>query len=170
MVPKEKGIIAQSVKDVLQSLVDDRLVCAEKIGISNYYWSFPSAAAHARRQKLGKLEGDLEAGRKREAELRALTAKAGQGREETSHRSQLLERWVVLEAEFKEVTAALDDFKENDPALHEARKAELGKQRTSINRWTDNIMTVQSYCSSNFNIEAGQMREAFAIPSDLDFV
>lgn len=30
--PKEKGIVAQSVKDVLQSLVDDGLVDSEKIG------------------------------------------------------------------------------------------------------------------------------------------
>lgn len=44
MLPKEKGIVAQTVKDVLQSLVDDRLVMAEKIGTSNYFWSFPSTA------------------------------------------------------------------------------------------------------------------------------
>lgn len=44
MLPKEKGIVAQTVKDVVQSLVDDRLVMAEKIGTSNYFWSFPSTA------------------------------------------------------------------------------------------------------------------------------
>lgn len=43
-LPKEKGIVAQTVKDVLQSLVDDHLVIAEKIGTSNYFWSFPSTA------------------------------------------------------------------------------------------------------------------------------
>lgn len=43
-LPKEKGIVMQSVKEVLQSLVDDRLVNAEKIGTSNYFWSFPSTA------------------------------------------------------------------------------------------------------------------------------
>jgi transcription initiation factor IIE alpha subunit len=41
---KEKGIVQQSVKEVIQSLVDDRLVNLEKIGTSNYYWSFPSTA------------------------------------------------------------------------------------------------------------------------------
>lgn len=35
-------LVQQSVKDVLQSLVDDGLVTVEKIGTSNYYWSFPS--------------------------------------------------------------------------------------------------------------------------------
>lgn len=44
MLPKEKGIVAQSVKEVVQSLVDDRLVNLEKIGSSNYFWSFPSTA------------------------------------------------------------------------------------------------------------------------------
>jgi hypothetical protein len=59
ILPKTKGIgnaiylntciltlslVAQSVKEVLQSLVDDRLVMGEKIGTSNYFWSFPSTA------------------------------------------------------------------------------------------------------------------------------
>lgn len=35
-----------SVKDVLQSLVDDNLVDSERIGTSNYFWSFPSKAVH----------------------------------------------------------------------------------------------------------------------------
>jgi hypothetical protein len=30
------------VKEILQQLVDDGLVDAEKIGTSNYFWSFPS--------------------------------------------------------------------------------------------------------------------------------
>lgn len=36
--------VAQSVKEVLDSLVSDNLVICEKIGTSNYYWSFPSTA------------------------------------------------------------------------------------------------------------------------------
>lgn len=54
LLPKQKGIgkvcfgclfiVMQTVKDVVQSLVEDRLVCAEKIGTSNYYWCFPSTA------------------------------------------------------------------------------------------------------------------------------
>lgn len=36
--------VTNTVKDVLQSLVDDNLVNTDKIGTSNYYWSFPSSA------------------------------------------------------------------------------------------------------------------------------
>lgn len=41
IAPKEKGITMQSVKEVVQSLVDDHLVDSEKIGTSIYFWSFP---------------------------------------------------------------------------------------------------------------------------------
>ena len=38
MAPKAKGIIAQSVKEVLDALVSDGMVVCEKIGTGNYYW------------------------------------------------------------------------------------------------------------------------------------
>lgn len=37
---------SMSVKEVLQSLVDDGLVDSDRIGTSNYFWSFPSKAAN----------------------------------------------------------------------------------------------------------------------------
>ncbi|XP_028519506.1 meiotic nuclear division protein 1 homolog [Exaiptasia diaphana] len=46
IAPKEKGITSMSVKEVLQSLVDDNLVDTEKIGTSVYFWSYPSKAMH----------------------------------------------------------------------------------------------------------------------------
>lgn len=41
IAPKEKQIIVQAVKDVVQNLVDDGLVDTDKIGTSVYFWSFP---------------------------------------------------------------------------------------------------------------------------------
>jgi len=38
---KDEDKIAQSVKEVLQSLVDDNLVCTEKIGSGVYFVSHP---------------------------------------------------------------------------------------------------------------------------------
>ena len=37
-------VALQSVKDVLQSLVDDGMVNSDRIGTSNYFWAFPSEA------------------------------------------------------------------------------------------------------------------------------
>lgn len=36
--------VSQSVKEVIQGLVDDELVSSDRIGSSNYFWAFPSAA------------------------------------------------------------------------------------------------------------------------------
>lgn len=41
LAPKEKGIVLQSVKPILQELVESEQVRAEKISGSLYYWSFP---------------------------------------------------------------------------------------------------------------------------------
>merc|ERR1712188_304984 len=49
--PKEKGIVAQSVKDVLKTLCDDDLVMFDKIEGKNFYWSFPSEVALVMRRK-----------------------------------------------------------------------------------------------------------------------
>jgi hypothetical protein len=40
----KRGVVAQTVEEVVKSLVDDRLVECEKIGSGNFYWSFPSKA------------------------------------------------------------------------------------------------------------------------------
>ncbi|KAJ0089723.1 hypothetical protein Patl1_13402 [Pistacia atlantica] len=47
----KKGVITQSVKDVVQSLVDDDLVSKDKIGTSVYFWSLPSCAGNQDERK-----------------------------------------------------------------------------------------------------------------------
>ena len=50
----KKGIIYQSIKDVLDSLVNDNLVESEKIGSSNFFWALPSKIYQAKKNKLEK--------------------------------------------------------------------------------------------------------------------
>ena len=38
----KRGVVQQTVEEVVKSLVDDRLVECEKIGSGNFYWAFPS--------------------------------------------------------------------------------------------------------------------------------
>ena len=59
MAPKEKGIITQSVKDILQILVDEGLVDTDKIGTSIYYWAYPSTAKRAKTKKLHELNSNF---------------------------------------------------------------------------------------------------------------
>jgi len=48
-----------SVKEVLQSLVDDDLVNCEKVGSSSYYWAFKSQVFNVKQNKLNNLQKEL---------------------------------------------------------------------------------------------------------------
>ena len=49
-------MVSNTIKDVVQSLVDDGLVDVERIGSGNYYWAFPSKAIVAVRARAEQLE------------------------------------------------------------------------------------------------------------------
>ncbi|KAK9723259.1 Meiotic nuclear division protein 1, variant 2 [Basidiobolus ranarum] len=83
IAPKTKGIVMQSVKDVLQSLVDDNMVTSEKIGTSNYFWSFPSTALQTRKGKLEDLAEELENLTNKNDELGKNIQEASAGREDS---------------------------------------------------------------------------------------
>lgn len=170
MVPKEKGIVAQTVKEVLQSLVDDSLVTCEKIGTSNYFWSFPSAALHTRTLKLNNLGVELARLTKMEEDLKREIEEAMVGREDSDERQALIEKFNLAHKELEELDKQLDAMKENDPELHAKRIADNNRMRQEANKWTDNIYSIQTYCTNNFNIPRDQLKEAFNLPSDLEYV
>ncbi|CAF2107124.1 hypothetical protein Bca4012_092601 [Brassica carinata] len=72
-----------SVKDVIQSLVDDDLVAKDKIGISVCFWSLSICAGNQLRSVLQKLEADHQGSNKRLAELVDQCEALNKGREET---------------------------------------------------------------------------------------
>nr|VDD54571.1 unnamed protein product [Brassica oleracea] len=72
-----------SVKDVIQSLVDNDLVAKDKIGISVCFWSLPICAGNQLRSVLQKLEADHQGSNKRLAELVDQCEALNNGREET---------------------------------------------------------------------------------------
>ncbi|KAJ3278642.1 Meiotic nuclear division protein 1 [Borealophlyctis nickersoniae] len=168
MAPKQKGVIQQSVKEVLDSLVSDNLVTLEKIGTSNYYWSFPSTAAQTRKRKLDELEDELVKLKERRDEMQRSIEKATEGREDSDERTVMLERLAEAEALRKSQLAELERFRDCDPALLEAKEKATQIARDAANRWTDNIFSLQSYCQRNFNITSQQFSEQFGIPEDFD--
>ncbi|KAH9762750.1 Meiotic nuclear division protein 1-like [Citrus sinensis] len=93
----KKGVITQSVKDVVQSLVDDDLVLKDKIGTSVYFWSLPSCAGNQLRNVYRKLESDLQSSKKRHTELVEQCNALKKGREESDEREEALEELKAVE-------------------------------------------------------------------------
>ncbi|GJJ76745.1 hypothetical protein EMPS_09104 [Entomortierella parvispora] len=166
--PKLKGIVAQSVKDVLQSLVDDGLVTVEKIGTSNYYWSFPSAVQQTKNAKLMTLREELQRLESSNGELEAKLRQASGGREDSSDRHELMKQLAAAEAVDRDLQNELKQFADSDPTLLEAQKKFSGIAKDAANRWTENIFTFQSYCVDKFNVDRQEFNRNFGISDEMD--
>nr|CDJ83210.1 Meiotic nuclear division protein 1 domain containing protein [Haemonchus contortus] len=170
IAPKQKGVIAQSVKEVTQSLVDDGLVECEKIGTFVCYWAFPSKALQSRKRKLKGLE---ESVRDLEAKIKDGTAQLKEqrkGKEDSKERTQLLELHAKLLEEENELSGRLAQYAEYDPEVIAQVKQRTEKAREEANRWTDNIFSIKKWCKTKFGMDEKVLNQQFEIPEDLDYV
>jgi len=171
IAPKEKGIVSQSVKDVLQSLVDDNLVDTDKIGTSVYFWSFPSKATQNRKRAISDIEEKTEEARKRIKQAKEDMVKEKEGREETEERQTALAELSDLKAKKLALEAEIQKYKDNDPEVLDKMKAEIATAIESANRWTDNIFAIHSWIGRKFpSVSVADLNKQFGIPDDLDYL
>ncbi|KAK8937678.1 hypothetical protein KSP40_PGU012383 [Platanthera guangdongensis] len=169
----KKGVISQSVKDVVQSLVDDDLVLKDKIGTSVYFWSLPSCAGNQLTNARNKLKSDLFSHAKYLEELVEQRESLKRGREESDDRDMALEELKNIELQHKKLKEELANYADNDPAAVEAVKSAIAIAHSAANRWTDNIFTLQHWCSSNFPQAKEQLEHMYkevGITEDLDYL
>ncbi|KAJ6355635.1 hypothetical protein OIU77_006092 [Salix suchowensis] len=121
----KKGVISQSVKDVVQSLVDDDLVSKDKIGTSVYFWSLPSCAGNQLRSVYRKLDSDLQSSKKRHAELIDQCDELKKGREESDERETALAELKTIEMKYNELKDEMGKYADNDPAAFQAMSKEI---------------------------------------------
>ncbi|KAG5067667.1 hypothetical protein JHK85_000044 [Glycine max] len=140
-----KGVISQSVKDVVQSLVDDDLVSKDKIGTSL-------------RNVSRKLDSDLESSKKRHAQLVDQCEELKKGREESDERVEAIADLKAIEQKHNELKDELAKYKDNDPAAFEAM---------------NNIFTLRQWCSNNFPQAKEQLENLYkevGITDDFDYL
>ncbi|XP_065190053.1 meiotic nuclear division protein 1 homolog isoform X2 [Sycon ciliatum] len=160
MAPKEKGITTQSVKDVLQSLVDDAMVDTDRIGTSNYFWALPSKAATAKRNKLARAKESLQTYRKKRTTLDDTIAKMSTGRENSEKRKELLSELAGQQEKHATLRKELQAYHDCDPAVLQEKADMSDMLKDASNRWTDNVFSVKSWCKN----------KQFDIPEDLDYL
>ncbi|XP_069711834.1 meiotic nuclear division protein 1 homolog isoform X4 [Phaenicophaeus curvirostris] len=119
IAPKEKGITSMSVKEILQSLVDDGMVDTDRIGTSNYFWAFPSKALHSRKRKLAELESQFAENSQKKEALQKSIEKSKVGRENTAERAALMEELSAFRQKKEQLKAEIEKYKECDPGVVE---------------------------------------------------
>uniref|UniRef100_A0ACD5XXL0 Uncharacterized protein n=1 Tax=Avena sativa TaxID=4498 RepID=A0ACD5XXL0_AVESA len=172
MGPK-KGVISQSVKDVVQTLVDDDLVLRDKIGTSVYFWSLPSCAGNQLRTTYSKLESDLSNSKKRYMELVEQRDDLKRGREDSDEREDALEELKAVELRHKKLKEELAAYADSDPSALEAMKDATEVAHSAANRWTENIFNLQQWCSTTFPQAKEQLEHMYreaGITEDFDYV
>ncbi|KAG5309115.1 MND1 protein, partial [Pseudoatta argentina] len=169
IAPKEKNIVVQAVKDVLQALVDDGLVRSEKIGTSTYFWRFPGENITTTEcrivdtsKKLVEVEFKLE-------KLKEEVQKEKELKNDTEEKRKQLEEVEQLKKEEQEIKKQIAKFSNVDPEAIAEMNKKAQKYKDGTNIWTDNIFSIQSWCKNKFCISEQDLNKQFNIPEDLDY-
>ncbi|KAL8286327.1 hypothetical protein RQP46_004815 [Phenoliferia psychrophenolica] len=169
LAPKSKGITAMSVKEVLTDLLNDNLVRFEKVGISSYYWSFPSEAGAALSNKKAALDKTLETLRAdRDREQAAVQVELA-AREETDERKELLEQYATAKENLRQLELESAKYVACDPILFEKKKQLVEDMKALALAWTDNVSTALCYFRDTHGADArDQLKESLGISDDFE--
>ncbi|KAF5320660.1 hypothetical protein D9619_001800 [Psilocybe cf. subviscida] len=161
-------IVSQSVKEVLQSLVDDGLVQGDKIGSSNFFWSFPSQHGVLVR---GKLETAKECGHAHRTQLKELKAaieSAQAERIESNERSESLRELAELRKDLAKLENELSAYGDSNPARVEEVKRAAFLAKEAACRWTDNYGVLLGYFTRQHSVSVEDIRQYLSIGEDYE--
>lgn len=169
---KEKGVVANTVKDIVEELIADGLVwcvarggdavCAltcisqDKIGTSNYYWSFPSQGLIVRRKRIDTLQDSIKDKKRKRDELEETQNKLDGERTDDNGREDKLQKLAQLKADEAAADAELALMRANDPELLQALRDDVKEATTASERWGDNISMVRDWCANNMGMDQEQ--------------
>jgi DNA-binding transcriptional regulator GbsR (MarR family) len=170
IAPKSKGIISQSVKDVLQSLVDDDLVSTDKCGVQTVYWCLPSDGVAKRRRRIETLQQQLREQQHCREELQRQLTEAKRGREESAERTDILLKLDKLENEWRSIKQRLQRYIDCDPKALAQREAETQTLIERANLWTDNLHLIRSFVNRQLNIDLEVFDQQFELAPALQYL
>lgn len=144
IMPSIQGVVQQSIKDVNQSLVDDNLICSDKIGSGVFFWSFPSKAYQDLLQTEERLKATLSASKESIEKTEREITELAENRQRPD-RGRLLEQLTRLQEEEKLLDRELESLKSFDPEHIEKVLKEAKRCKVSADRWTDNVWLIRAY-------------------------
>eukprot|EP00946_MAST-07B_sp_MAST-7B-sp1_P004409 g4409.t1 len=167
---KKLGFHPMAMGDVLQELLDDGLCCKEKIGSSNYIWSFPSTAfKHASKKRRLQEERAKEL----EESISQLTkdrAALEPGRELTDEYLELQDELRTKKARLGVLESKLESNRANDPEVLQELAAVVGALKENVDRETDNMFAIKSYLVKKRNMDKKMVANFLGMGDTFDYV
>ncbi|CAD6579632.1 MAG: hypothetical protein TREMPRED_002532 [Tremellales sp. Tagirdzhanova-0007] len=141
IAPKQKGIVQQTVKEVVDELASDGLIQFDKIGTSNYFWSFPSAAGAVKQAAVTKSRRELEDVLSKIEETSESLEEANKGREDTAERRKLLSTLADVSSTNESLRSELAAFGAADPERYERKRRAVQVAKDAAVRWTGEYLS-----------------------------
>ncbi|KAG1816108.1 meiotic nuclear division protein 1 [Suillus subaureus] len=156
--------VSQTVKEVLQSLVDDGLVQGDKIGASNFFWSFPSQKGTIVQNRLDNVK---ETRTSYEAQLAEL--KTAIEHERTLRPSKpALEQLTSMKKQLAVLQEEIDAYGACDPVKVEEKRRAVTLAHEAAVRWTDNYSILLSHFTRQTGMDAQDIRRYLEIGDDYE--
>ncbi|RDB16941.1 Meiotic nuclear division protein 1 [Hypsizygus marmoreus] len=166
--PKLKGIVSQSVKEVLQSLVDDGLVQGDKIGSSNFFWSFPSQQGAMIQARLAAVKEIRDGHQAQLADVKGNVKAEKLARSDSETRTVALAKLVNLRKQAVALEKELDAYGDCDPVKVEETKRALFLAKEAALRWTDNYGALLAYFTRQNGADPAEIRQHLEIDDDYE--
>ena len=158
------------IVDINQALVDDNLVDKDKIGGSNYFWSFPAKKDRQLQLQHEATLQEIEILKQKVATASSQLSDAKRGREDNSEGERVtkLTRLAVLTKDFAVYEQELEGLKENDPQALADLQKELDLVKNAANRWTDNIFNCKTYLVKKRGMDKKEATKILGITAAFD--
>lgn len=179
-VGRTRGISQKSVKDMVQSLVNEKIIETAKIGTVSYYWILPSNNTELRKAKLEELKDtnsklkDKVVGLEKEIENRNNSKGTPVDEAEDLKREQLTKELKELKAKEKELVEILNAFTPSTSSeILEMEKIEkyIKPLTNAVNRWTDNVLNSVEWTKKKLNMDNAKLiYKECKIPENLDYL
>jgi TATA-binding protein-associated factor Taf7 len=155
-IATRKGVTSMTVQPILQTLIDDDLVKQDKIGTSNWFWSFPSEHAQKIEMRLEQLKQEIDTIEKvTEKTLLDIESEKETNKENDKENSVEERKNAELSLdEAKEENAKLlkelEKFADDNPEFNEQVTKGVKVAQVAADRWTDNLFLVKSWADKKF--------------------
>eukprot|EP00667_Euglena_gracilis_P020841 EG_transcript_22650 len=170
LLPKAKGIVWQSVKQIIDTLVADGVVQSDKIGSNVFFWCFPSAQGRSLQAKTDQLQKRAEELKRKRADLDNAVQLAKKGKVDSPERQKALAEWEEVTARHRTLSLEMQKYAENDPEFLAKLEESAQLAKDAANRWTDAVFSIKSHVKNKFNLEEERLNKEFGISADFDYL
>lgn len=141
----------------------------DKIGATNWFWSFPSKEANAVRSKLKTLVDRKTAVTTEINNLREREEELLKERPETEARKTKLAQLDTLKRRKTELEDQLNAARASDPAVIRKLQASCAEAKASAERWTDNTWAVVDWLKKKYGMSSRDAVKQLGITDEFDY-